>query len=95
MLLLYVLIYLIIGIMAISTLVIIHMVRAIRRGYNIETIYTVHIELNRGLWSSCNKPRCIARYILGVIIWPIRCVQFLRNDEQYMNMYKHYEEIES
>ena len=95
MLLLYAIIYLIVGIVTILALSVVHMVRAITRGYSIETIATVHMKMNSDFISSCNKSSVIAKYVWGILIWPIRAVQFIIDEEKYMSMYKHYEETES
>lgn len=78
--------YVVIGIVALFLASCIHIFKALRMGYSIETIRSV-LDLD-----SVYERTNIARIILGLLIWPIRLIQFIMAQEDYFMLY---EEAES
>lgn len=70
--LLYLVGYLGVGIVATFSLAIFHVSTAIRKGYDIDTINNVMNGINK-------ESGGLIKYVFGWFIWPIRCVQFIRD----------------
>ena len=88
------LLYFISGIVCVFIIVpFIHILRAIKRNHKIENISQVIWDLNEDDLNGDTFKFVISR-VFGLIIWPIRVVQFFRNEEKLMNKYTQFEEEE-
>lgn len=81
--LLYLLVYLCIGVILTIAMSIIHMIKAIRKGYDIDTINQA---INRALLNQISK----GRVICGLLIWPIRLIEFIDYQKYLFNLYNQY-----
>ena len=87
---LYLLIYLIVGVVLAFVMATIHFIKARKLGYEIDTINTVAKEYNRSKLS-------ILGFIIGLLLWPIRLVLFKKTEYELMFLYnlKTLEEMEN
>ena len=77
-----IIVYLITGFAALYLVAKVHIVRGEMKGYDVI-----------GYWKrilkkiSYNNGHNIMLLVLGVIIWPVRIIQFLLNEEEYFELY--------
>ena len=85
--LLYLLLYVIMGVISVLTASTIHVCKAYKRGYN---SYVIERMIERMMNDYKSEHSFIIGFVIGLFIWPIRIIQLIMN-EKYV--FEFYEEI--
>lgn len=85
MIILYLFVYTLIGFVSIFVAALIHINTAMKMGYKVIEYWNDHPVPN-GCWP---------RFLVGVLIWPIRLIQFIMCIDDLYIAYEEYEENES
>ena len=82
----YFILYMFMGLVSFILTSIVHIIRAVKKGYDINT---VNIVVNRVV--SKHGTMVVVKFIVGLIVWPIRFIKFMHEQKYLFNQY----EIES
>ena len=85
MIILYLFVYILIGFVSAFVAALIHIITAINMGYKVIEYWNDHTVSNE----------CWPHVLVGMLIWPIRLIQFVMSIDDLYMAYEEYEENES
>lgn len=85
MIILYLFVYTLIGLVSSFVAALIHIITAMKMGYKVIEYWNDH-PVSNGCWP---------HILVGILIWPIRLIQFIMRIDDWYIAYEEYEENES